>query len=53
MPAIRTAISACDLFVVIGSSGSVYPAAGFVTAARGLGIATLSINLEEPSRSAA
>ena len=53
MAAIRTAISACDLFVVIGSSGSVYPAAGFVTAARGLGIATLSINLEEPSKSAA
>lgn len=51
MPAIRSAIAACDLFVVIGSSGSVYPAAGFVTVARELGIATLSINLERPSRS--
>lgn len=53
MTAIRAAISDCDLFVVIGSSGSVYPAAGFATVARKLGVATLSINLEEPSSSAA
>jgi NAD-dependent deacetylase len=35
-----------DLFVAIGTSGSVYPAAGFVTEARGRGIRTCEINLE-------
>ena len=33
-------------FVSIGTSGSVYPAAGFVSEARGHGIATCEINLE-------
>ena len=35
-----------DLFVAIGTSGTVYPAAGFVAEARGRGIPTLEINLE-------
>ena len=35
-----------DLFVAIGTSGSVYPAAGFVSEARGHGIRTCEINLE-------
>ena len=34
-----------DLFVAIGTSGSVYPAAGFVAEARGHGIRTCEINL--------
>ena len=35
-----------DAFVAIGTSGSVYPAAGFVAEARALGIRTCEINLE-------
>ncbi len=31
LEAIFTALSACDLFVTVGSSGAVYPAAGFVS----------------------
>jgi NAD-dependent deacetylase len=40
-----------DLFVAIGTSGSVYPAAGFVAEARAAGIRTCEINLE-PSEGA-
>lgn len=46
MPAIEAAISRCDLFVSIGTSGAVYPAAGFVNLARHAGAATLEINLD-------
>ncbi len=46
MEAIYCAIAACDLFVAIGTSGAVYPAAGFVEAARGAGADTLEMNLE-------
>lgn len=46
MNLIREALGTCKLFVVIGSSGSVYPAAGFVATARSLGVPTLSINLD-------
>ena len=35
-----------DLFVSIGTSGAVYPAAGFVQTARYCGARTLEINLE-------
>ncbi len=41
------ALGSCDLFVSIGTSGSVYPAAGFVQEARLNGIArTVELNLE-------
>lgn len=40
-----------DLFVSIGTSGNVYPAAGFVAAARQARIPTMEINLE-PSENA-
>lgn len=40
------ALSEADLFVSIGTSGAVYPAAGFVRNARELGAATLELNLE-------
>ncbi|MCW1916471.1 NAD-dependent deacylase [Luteolibacter sp. GHJ8] len=43
---ISVAISQADLFVAIGTSGNVYPAAGFVFLARQAGIKTLEINLE-------
>ncbi len=45
------AISEADLFVSIGTSGSVYPAAGFVSEARALNIAATELNLE-PSENA-
>jgi NAD-dependent deacetylase len=46
MAAIEAAIDACDLFVSIGTSGAVYPAAGFVSFARAAGAQTLEINLD-------
>jgi NAD-dependent deacetylase len=38
--------SLAGLFVAIGTSGAVYPAAGFVAQANAHGIATCEINLE-------
>jgi NAD-dependent deacetylase len=46
MDAIHAALRRCDLFVSIGTSGAVYPAAGFVRSARDLGARTLELNLE-------
>lgn len=46
MDRIDRALSACDLFVSIGTSGAVYPAAGFVQQARHAGARTVEINLE-------
>lgn len=46
MGRIYQALEACDLFVSIGTSGAVYPAAGFVTEARSNGARTLELNLE-------
>ena len=46
MDEISAAIAACDLFVSIGTSGAVYPAAGFVQWARDAGARTLELNLE-------
>ena len=46
MTEIETALENCDLFVSIGTSGAVYPAAGFVHMARSMGKQTLEINLE-------
>lgn len=40
------ALETCDLFVSIGTSGAVYPAAGFVQEARAAGARTLELNLE-------
>ena len=51
MEAIYRAIAACDLFVSIGTSGAVYPAAGLVEAARDAGAATLELNLERSAGS--
>ena len=49
MDEIGHALARADLFVSIGTSGEVYPAAGFVDEARACGVETLEINLE-PSR---
>jgi NAD-dependent deacetylase len=46
MGRIYQALEVCDLFVSIGTSGAVYPAAGFVEEARRAGAATLELNLE-------
>jgi NAD-dependent deacetylase len=46
MDVIHAALRKADLFVSIGTSGAVYPAAGFVRGARDLGARTLELNLE-------
>jgi NAD-dependent deacetylase len=46
MGRIYRALEVCDLFVSIGTSGAVYPAAGFVQEARANGARTLELNLE-------
>jgi NAD-dependent deacetylase len=51
MDRIYEALLACDLFLSIGTSGSVYPAAGFVAEARAAGAHTVELNLE-PSEGA-
>lgn len=43
---ISTEVAAADLFVSLGTSGTVYPAAGLVREARAAGVATLELNLE-------
>jgi len=46
MDRIGRAIDDCDVFAAIGTSGQVYPAAGFVTDAAMAGAHTVEINLE-------
>jgi NAD-dependent deacetylase len=46
MERIQAALEDCDLFVSIGTSGNVYPAAGFVAEARAAGAHTVELNLE-------
>ena len=50
MDKIYDALAECDLFVAIGTSGQVYPAAGFVEIARQIGADTLLINLDTDER---
>jgi NAD-dependent deacetylase len=45
MPRIQEALEGCDLFLSVGTSGNVYPAAGFVEAVR-TSTWTLELNLE-------
>jgi NAD-dependent deacetylase len=47
MDRIYAALEQCDLFISIGTSGNVYPAAGFVEVARNTaGAHTVELNLE-------
>ncbi|WP_299046484.1 NAD-dependent deacylase [uncultured Tateyamaria sp.] len=46
MERIERALSAADIFVAIGTSGNVYPAAGFVQMARHVGARTIEMNLD-------
>lgn len=52
MQEIEDALRRADMFVSIGTSGEVYPAAGFVSAASAFGARTVELNLE-PSRGSA
>ena len=52
MERIHAALRDADLLVSIGTSGAVYPAAGFVRDARSLGTRTLELNLERSQGSA-
>ncbi len=51
MPEIERALAACSTFVSIGTSGNVYPAAGFAAQARAAGAHVVEINME-PSQGA-
>ncbi|MBI0474195.1 NAD-dependent deacylase [Sphingomonas sp. MA1305] len=51
MDRIEAALAAADLFVSIGTSGAVYPAAGFVQMADAYGADTLELNLERSAGS--
>ena len=53
MDLIAHAVSTCDLFVAIGTSGDVYPAAGLVDMAAEAGADTLEINLTPSNRTTA
>ena len=46
MEQIFDALERCDVFAAIGTSGNVYPAAGFVAVARAAGAHTVELNLE-------
>ena len=46
MPHIEAQLAACDLFIAVGTSGQVYPAAGFVRQAATYGARTIEINRE-------
>lgn len=46
MERICAALARCELFVSIGTSGNVYPAAGFVQQARAAGAECVELNLE-------
>ena len=50
---IGEATRSADLFVLIGTSGNVHPAAGFIELARASGAATVEINLEPSAVSSA
>jgi NAD-dependent deacetylase len=51
MDEIHRALFGCELFVSIGTSGQVYPAAGFVDYAASGGSDTLELNLERAANS--
>jgi NAD-dependent deacetylase len=47
MDTVQKALESADLFLSIGTSGAVYPAAGFVAIARNTGAHTVELNLEK------
>ena len=53
MEEIAAEIADADLFVAIGTSGTVYPAAGFVDMAQDAGVPTMELNLQRSERAGA
>lgn len=51
MERIEDALVECELFIAVGTSGQVYPAAGFCDLARANGAHTIEINLAETATS--
>ena len=49
MDVIESLLTSCDLFISIGTSGTVYPAAGFKQVANSFGAETVALNLEGSS----
>jgi NAD-dependent deacetylase len=50
LPEIHAAVATCDLFVSVGTSGTVQPAAGLVRRAKAAGARTIELNLEPSQR---
>ena len=48
MAEIYAAVEECDVFITIGTSGHVYPAAGLIDVAKQAGATCIGINLEPP-----
>ena len=48
MPEIYAAVEECDVFITIGTSGHVYPAAGLIDIAKQNGAFCIGINLDHP-----
>tara|TARA_B100000287_G_scaffold48138_1_gene42821 strand:+ start:921 stop:1631 length:711 start_codon:yes stop_codon:yes gene_type:complete len=48
MDAIYREVESCDVFIVVGSSGHVYPAAGLVNLANSCGARSILVNFEMP-----
>ena len=48
MREIEMAVANCDVFIAIGTSGHVYPAAGFLGLARACGAHCIGVNLDPP-----
>lgn len=46
MDTIEAHLAGCDLFIAVGTSGAVYPAAGFVQLARQAGALTVEVNTQ-------
>lgn len=49
MDKVEKLLQTCDLFISVGTSGVVYPAAGFVQVAKFAGADTIEVNLEKTS----
>ncbi len=48
LPEIYAAVEECDVFMTIGTSGHVYPAAGLIDVAKQAGALCVGVNLDEP-----
>lgn len=51
LPEIEGKLRNCDVLMIIGTSGNVYPAAGFVMTAKYFGASTMAVNLDPVANS--